>query len=43
MVLSGEATGLPERLLSSAFSKLWAGYPDAQTAVFLAALACETK
>jgi len=42
-VLSGEAAGLPERLLSSAFSKLWAGYPDAQTAVFLAALACETK
>lgn len=41
--LAGQATGLPEQLLSSALSKLWAGYPDAQTAVFLSALACETK
>jgi hypothetical protein len=36
-------TGLPERLLSSAFGKLWSGDPDPQTAVFLAVVACETK
>ena len=36
-------TGLPERLLSSAFGKLWSGDPDPQTAVFLAVTACETK
>ncbi len=41
--LAGQATRLPEQLLASALSKLWAGYPDAQTAVFLSALACETK
>jgi hypothetical protein len=45
-ILSGAAagnTGLPERLLSSAFGKLWSAYPDPQTAVFLAVAACETK
>jgi hypothetical protein len=36
-------TGLPERLLSSAFGKLWSADPDPQTAVFLAVVACETK
>jgi hypothetical protein len=45
-ILAGEtagATGLPERLLSSAFGKLWSAYPDPQTAVFLSAVTCETK
>ncbi len=45
-ILAGGAagdTGLPERLLSSAFGKLWSAYPDPQTAVFLAVVACETK
>ena len=34
---------LPERLLSSAYGKLWSADPDPQTAVFLAVAACETK
>ncbi|HEX3958325.1 MAG TPA: hypothetical protein VHZ03_17140 [Trebonia sp.] len=45
-ILTAQATGrtgLPERLLSSAFGKLWSGDPDPQTAVFLAVTACETK
>jgi hypothetical protein len=45
-ILAGETAhdgGLPERLLSSAFGKLWSAYPDPQTAVFLAVTACETK
>ena len=45
-ILAGETAhdgGLPERLLSSAFGKLWSAYPDPQTAIFLAVTACETK
>jgi hypothetical protein len=45
-ILAGKTAhdgGLPERLLSSAFGKLWSAYPDPQTAVFLAVTACETK
>jgi hypothetical protein len=45
-ILAGKApgdAGLPERLLSSAFGKLWSAYPDPPTAVFLSAVACETK
>lgn len=36
-------SAVSELLLSSAFGKMWSAYPDPQTAVLLAVIACEIK